>query len=258
MNYSAKNFMFKFSIFIVLLYLLPACEKEKSPVSVFYGTEQPMGDGTIKSFIETDETGAPVSLGVTFTDAALQNLPTGFEFGYSYTLDLPVEVKIPPYNHISCDWNEHGHPPMGVYNVPHFDFHNYFISLDERAAIKAEDSLQFANHPLDKYIPEHYEAEEGGIPNMGGHFVDVTSGEFNDQKFDYTFIFGNYDAQVIFIEPMITLEVFKSKKDVSIPITQPKAWQKSGYYPQNYHFYYDTEKDSHIVVMENMVWHDAQ
>ena len=254
------SFIFKSVLFMGLVCLLPSCKKDKDEnlSATYFGTEQTMGRGTIKSFIEVDKAGAPISLGVKFYDASLEGLPTGYETGYSYTLDLPKEVELPPYNHISCDWNEHGHPPMDVYTVPHFDFHNYFISQDERAKIGADDLEQFAHKPAEKFIPAGYELEDGGVPNMGGHFVDETSGEFNGEDFDYTFIFGNYDGNIIFIEPMITMETFQSKKNISIPITQPQAWQRSGYYPKTYGIYYDAETKEHTVVMEGMEWHDGE
>jgi hypothetical protein len=46
---------------------------------------------------------------------------------------------------------------------------------------------------------------------MGSHFVDITSPEFNGGIFTQTFIFGSYESNVIFYEPMITLDYLLSK-----------------------------------------------
>ncbi len=50
----------------------------------------------------------------------------------------------------------------------------------------------------------------GGVPQMGAHWVDVTSPELNGSTFAQTFIYGSYDGQVNFYEPMITLDFLKN------------------------------------------------
>ena len=53
------------------------------------GQTQRMGAGTVKSWVKVDETGKPASLGLTFDETALQNLPIE---GGSTVLTLPKEV----------------------------------------------------------------------------------------------------------------------------------------------------------------------
>jgi hypothetical protein len=71
----------------------------------------------------------------------------------------------------------------------------------------------------------------GGVPMMGAHWVDPTSGEFHGQPFGETFIFGSYEGKVTFYEPMITLEFLKNNSNFERSIPQPAKVQKSGYYP---------------------------
>ncbi len=77
----------------------------------------------------------------------LEGLPTGQHHPPSYVLRLPAEVSLPPYDHVTLDWNEHGHEPMHVYDKPHFDVHYYFLSEAERDRIGPDDTLAF-NQPL--------------------------------------------------------------------------------------------------------------
>ena len=73
------------------------------------------------------------------SEAALSGLPaeppaTG---EWEYQLSLPPEAAGSGYDHVTVDWNPHGHIPEGVYNVPHFDFHFYVIDSTARNAITA-------------------------------------------------------------------------------------------------------------------------
>ncbi len=93
------------------------------------------------------------------------------------------------------------------------------------------DSSKFNNWPAPDYLPEHYFNPGGGVPQMGTHWVDLTSPEFNGQPFTQTFIYGSYDGKITFHEPMITLEFLKNSSDFERDIPQPVKVQKSGYYP---------------------------
>jgi hypothetical protein len=82
------------------------------------------------------------------------------------------------------DWNPHGHEPEQIYGAPHFDFHFYSISQAERAAIPAyeADPTKFDNGPGAAYLPPTYMNFGGGVPQMGAHWVDITSPELNQQN----------------------------------------------------------------------------
>jgi len=93
------------------------------------------------------------------------------------------------------------------------------------------DSLKFKNWPAPAYLPAGYFNAGGGVPQMGAHWVDPTSGEFNGLGFTQTFIYGSYDGKVTFYEPMITLEFLKATSNFERTIPQPAKVQKTGYYP---------------------------
>jgi hypothetical protein len=100
-----------------------------------------------------------------------------------------------------------GHPPPGIYSVPHFDFHFYKMPLAERLAIPPypQAMAAFNNNPLPGYLPTAYVKAPAGEAKMGAHWMDVTSPEFNGQPFTHTFVYGSYDGKVNFLEPMATL-----------------------------------------------------
>jgi hypothetical protein len=251
-------FKFQMKTFFGFLLLASAlfitsCKEDPVRKTEFFGKAVTVGAGKAMSYVKTDDDGEPLEIGVMFDEKALENLPTGHAHGYEYVLELPTDVDVAPFNHIAMHWNEHGHEPEGVYTVPHFDYHFYFMTNEARKAIGANDSTQF-NKPLPaQNLPPQYFETPGGVPAMGAHIVDLLSPEIaGTGPFTKTFIFGKYDANLIFIEPMITVEYLKGKPNESIPIRQPQKWQKTGYYPTSYGIRYNEATKMYRVVMENL------
>ncbi|MBB4079721.1 hypothetical protein GGR28_002346 [Lewinella aquimaris] len=241
-------------LFALLLVLLPACKEDAVVQTRFTGPEVAMGNGMARAVVQTDLQGTPLSLAVEFDAAALNGLPTGHFPPPSYVLRLPAGVSLPPYDHITLDWNEHGHEPPHVYDKPHFDVHFYFMTEAERDAIGPDDSLAF-NQPLPaENLPLDYLETPGGVPGMGAHVIDLRSPEISGEgTFTHTFIYGKYAGQITFLEPMITTEFLRSKPDVTAEVRQPQAWQQPGYYPTKYRVAYEAGKDSYSVVLQDFI-----
>ncbi|MDP4263565.1 MAG: DUF5602 domain-containing protein [Bacteroidota bacterium] len=216
--------------------LFTACKKPgDDKAGIFKGPEIQVHNGKAWSWIQTDNSGNPERLAITLTDAALNSVPVGGGAGdeNDWTLQFPPKANVTPFNHAGLDWNPNGHEPPGIYDQPHFDFHFYMMTPAEVAAIPPYnmDSLKFKNWPAPSYFPANYFNPGGGVPQMGTHWVDLTSGEFNGQGFTQTFIYGSYDGKVTFYEPMITLEFLKNNSNFERAIPQPAKVQKTGYYP---------------------------
>lgn len=225
-----------------------------------YGPAQALGNGSVRSYVTLDD-GEPTAIGLTFSEAALTNLPAGNEHGtHEVVLALPAETAVAPYNHISFDWNPQGHEPPGVYDRPHFDIHFYMISEAERDAITPTDpdfEAKSNKQPAAQYVPAGYVQTPGGIPRMGAHWVDPTSPEFTEDGFSRTFIYGFWDGHMAFLEPMITkafIESVKASQDqtVSFPIPQPPAVEKPGYYPAQYSVRYDARAKTYTIALEGL------
>ncbi|WP_256010425.1 DUF5602 domain-containing protein [Desertivirga xinjiangensis] len=236
---------------------LTSCKKddEKNDKSgTFYGIEVPVGNGKAKTFITTDETGAPIAVGVQLTDQALVNLPNGSHLhtthaeAPSYTLPLPQQKLHTPFDHVTLDWNPHGHPPENVFDKPHFDVHFYMMSEQERLTITGDDP-KIEDLPEPRFLPESFVPIAGGVPQMGKHWVDPSS---MSGTFTQAFLYGTYDKRVTFYEPMVTLAYLQSKPDSVSLIAQPEAFLKTGvHYPSRYRVKYDAGNKVYLIVLED-------
>lgn len=223
------------------------------------GEVKSMGDGVIWSWVEYGPGGTPSAIGVTFTETALSGLPEKSPPGghsWAYDLELPKRAAVAPYNHIVVDWNPAGHVPPGVYDVPHFDFHFYMITPEERSRItvKKEDLPRHARKPPAQYVPAGYILPDGTQePRMGSHWIDPESPEFHKQPFRKTFIYGSYDGHVTFYEPMVSLACLRENRtNDSEAIKLPASYEKRGYHPVAYAVKYDAVRKEYTVSLERL------
>ncbi|MBA3726294.1 MAG: hypothetical protein H0W86_07530 [Armatimonadetes bacterium] len=180
--------------------------------------------------------------GLSFTETALTGLPenkpdNGMD-GYEFVLMMPKQAGSTGISHVSIDWNPKGHIPPGVYDVPHFDVHFYLASTKERMKMTLDEASmkKCQKKPDAKLLPAGYiYAPQGEVKYMGAHWVDVKSPELNGSPFTHTFIYGTYDARVVFLEPMVTRAFLEGKAAVNAPIKQPETYQLAGkYFPTKY------------------------
>lgn len=224
--------------------LFSSCKKEHDMdrPGIFKGPEEQVHDGKAWTWFETDKAGQPKKLALAITDAALNSVPVGDggtgphdhgDMENNWILKFHPKADVLPFNHVGMGWNPNGHEPEQVYGLPHFDFHFYMPTPEEIAAIPVYEQAKekFDNYPAAEYFPANYMNFGGGVPQMGAHWIDVTSPEINGAKFTQTFIYGSYDGKVTFYEPMITLEFLKATSNFTRPIPEPAKVQKTGWYP---------------------------
>jgi hypothetical protein len=225
--------------------ILTSCSKEKNndKSGLFKGPEVQVHDGKAWTSVQLDKDGNPLRLAISLTDDALNSVPVGGDettdhdhsnMDNNWVLPFDARAAVTPFNHVGMGWNPSGHEPEPIYGQPHFDFHFYMTTPAEVAAIPPYELApeKFDNWPAPAYFPANYFNAGGGVPQMGAHWVDVTSGEFNVQLFTQTFIYGSYDGKVTFYEPMITLEFLKTANNFERAIPQPAKVQQSGWYPK--------------------------
>jgi hypothetical protein len=228
------------------------------------GGAEKMGAGTVQSFVRLDPSGAPLAIGVTLSAGALEQLPpipnavsrcfdldgngrhTGHEChgDEERILDVPADSSVElPFRWIQVNWN-----PAGHHNTPyakaHFDFHFHTGDRDRVEAIapgrcgELADCGDFkvATRPVPaQYAPSGYIDVGAVVPRMGNHLLDSQSPELKDSlPFTSTFIYGAYDGELIFWEPMITLDFLRETRDACLEIRQPHAFRQAGYYPTQY------------------------
>jgi hypothetical protein len=221
----------------------------------FYSSTLPIGNGTVRAWVSQNSKGEPISVGVNFSEKALENLPTE---PAQFVLLLPKNKGKNFYTHVLVDWNPQGHEPAHVYDLPHFDVHFYTISNEDRMAIGPNDLAQFANAPSSQYVPDHYMQIPGGVPQMGAHWADLLSPEFNGGVFTKTFIWGSYDGKFIFWEPMITRDYLLSHPDDLVTLRQPSAYAHDGYYATQYSVSYSESPKEYTVALRNLVFQNGE
>jgi hypothetical protein len=228
-----------------------------------YGTPVAVGNGTVRSYI-TYAGGEAVEVGVAMSEDVMQGLPgksgdhgEGHLDMHEFVLELP-QGNPTPFKHIGFNWNPGGHEPPGIYDQPHFDFHFYMIPVADRLAIIPTDTASFnakaRNYPAPEFVPAGYIAPVPmGVPQMGVHWIDPTSPEFNGQPFTTTFIYGSWNGKLIFAEPMITKALIESKKTITTPIGVAKSYSQPGRYPSSYTIRWNEVAKQYEVALTGLV-----
>ncbi len=215
----------------------PSCQD-----GVYWGSNVTFNSSQIRSFISIKNS-TPQEVGYQIPNTAFQGLPNA-NAAENQTILIPLpSVACQPllFDHLTFNWDPMGHDPQGVYSVPHFDFHMYTISVARRLAININDNFILVP-PDPGYMPSGYYGPIGPLSALGSHWVDTTAPEFNGGTFTKTFVYGSYNGEVIFEEPMVTLEYLGSSilADV-VPIRQPAQYQRNGYYPTDYRIIKDSK-----------------
>lgn len=217
---------------------LGACKKDDNTTKLFKGKSVAFQNGTAFTWYEVDKTNKPLRIAIAIDDAAMASLDRGdgkdgHTHNNSVSLPMPPQAHSSIYTHGLLDWNPMGHPPPGVYDLPHFDFHFYTSSEADRLAIPPYEQApdKFENYPAADYMPLNYVPIPEGVPQMGAHWADVTSPELNGQKFTQTFIYGSYNGKVTFQEPMVTEAFLNANAGFTRSIPQAAKVEKPGWYP---------------------------
>jgi hypothetical protein len=198
---------------------------------------------------------------------------------HEYIIALPEGNKT-PFKFLELNWNPMGHEPEGVYqDVPHFDFHFYTISKEERDAI-VPTNPDFAKHandiPTGEYVPPFTvplgppgaQPAQLAVPMMGVHWSDVRSAELQKllgkpeafKPFTATFIHGSWKGEFHFWEPMITRAHILAKattddravRDEVIPIATPARYKVAGYYPSAYRITWDADAQEYRISLTQL------
>ena len=248
----------------LLVLPLAGCEDDVSRPDLdglVYGDAVALGAGNARSYVQL-ENGTPVEIGVALSEQALQGLPAGNgdanDHSNMFVHLLPMPDGVPlQFNFVELDWNPAGHEPPGIYDLPHFDFHFNLNTEAERLAIDPADPAfqQMAeNVPAQEFMPAGYVAPAlVAVPRMGVHWIDPTSPELNGETFTATFIYGTWDGELIFAEPMITREFLLSKPSFNKTIPAPARVQKAGPMPTAYRIYWNETTKEYRVALASLV-----
>ena len=243
-------------------FLFWSCQKEPADKNnTFKGPELKMGNGKARSFFTVSHAGIPQELGVEMTPSALTGLSQNHDDHAASPFVLPLHQKatnLTPFDHITINWEPHGHPPMGVFDRPHFDVHFYKISLQEQTSIPPytpATAALFDNFPPAGYLPPSYVPFPGGVPQMGKHWVNANSPVLSGQAiFTSEMTYGTYNGRVTFLEPMVTMDFLQKVQRFSTAFPQPQQFSPSGtYYPTVYNVYRDQSTQKIYVSLSEFV-----
>lgn len=270
----ATRFLLLLLVAALLPLALTGCDASDDDARTLFGTAVDVGDGTARSYVEMDASGMPAAVGVVLTAAALDGLPDG-SGGHAphemmHTLPIAAEARAAglPFDHLSLDWNPHGHEPEGLFTVPHFDVHFYMVPEATRSTWTPADPLfrqKGLTMPAAKYVPQGFFTPPGTepVPMMGAHWVDSTDPTYapGGPGFGEVFIWGSYDGQVVFAEPMITRALLKnlpaSGGAHQESLAQPQAFAKAGRYPTRYSIRYDGGRKEYRIELGGLTQRSA-
>lgn len=247
------NSMFRnLAVLVALVLSISACDKKDPWAGTFIGEEGTFGFGKAHTYVINDNDGNPVEVGVSMDKAAFDNF-NEMSGDTEVSLDYPAEAGETPFKHQFMGYASHGHEPVPIYGIAHFDLHFYTSTEAERTAITPFDTVKAALLPNAEFFPAAY-FSAGLVPQMGVHWIDPTSSEFNGATFTSTFIWGSFDNKVTFLEPMISQQFIKDTHEFEVELKQPAKYDQPGkYYPTRYGFKHDHEKDVYNFYLSGFV-----
>lgn len=244
----------RFALLGITAAALTSCTEGTSPEQTVFGPVVTVGTGTARTYVQISSAGEPLAVGVVLSETALAGLPAT---GTVYVLALPAEAPIAPYNHATLNWQPAGHPPPGIFTVPHFDVHFYMVTQAEVAAITPTDpqfAVKAAVTPSAEFIPAGYVRDPGAVPNMGTHWTDPASPEFNGQPFTKTFLYGSWNGTFTFYEPMGAKSFLESKPAIAaVTLKLPSRYAKPGYHPTTYTVGFDATAKEYVIALTGLV-----
>ncbi|MEP7000538.1 MAG: DUF5602 domain-containing protein [bacterium] len=240
---------------VVAIGVVFACADSIAPdeSGTFFGPLTVMAGGSARAYVTLDRAGAPTELGVALNEASLTGLPAA---AAEYVFALPAQASTTAYKHAVINWAPTGHPPAGVYTVPHFDVHFYMIDQTQREAILLGDAqlaAKMANQPAAPFVPAGY-AIGMGSALMGLHWNDPEAPERKGAPFTKTFIYGSYDGTFTFGEPMMSLAYLQTKPVADVTtIKLPTQYATKGYQPTTYTIDFDANAKEYRIALTGLV-----
>lgn len=193
--------------------------------------------------------------------ASIENAPKDAQMVWPPVAD--AKLKLPEaaaaksgLTQLSIFWEAGGHPPA-PFMTPHFDFHFYVLPIGAEMAIDCKDLSKPAVLPAGYGLPDQDlppdMAQMTGVktlvgvcvPQMGMHSLPTADLERTD-VFSGDMVIGYYQANPIFIEPMLTRAMLLEKRSFDLPI--PAVPGLKGNYPRAFHAEYDEKSQAYRFV----------
>lgn len=182
------------------------------------GAGAPWTPPVVTSFARLGAHDEILGVGVVVPVKSFEDLPA-FDpaFENELGLEMPASVRDKTFIQLlRINWFQSGHGPA-PYDQPHFDLHFFRGAAHDIDKITCVDTAPF---PPSILVPG-YETPSTCVPKMGYHAwptADVTSGEFTA-----SIILGYADQKMVFVEPMVSRDVFLARKTFERAIPAPAS-----------------------------------
>ena len=220
------------------------------------GATATIGGRAVSSWATVDRNNVVTEVGVTLPLAVIENPPAqpgSGPLGAIAVLPFPAQAQSSTFlNHVEMHWNPSGHEPGRYENIPHFDLHYYAVPESEVRAIAPgrDPAAPATNQVPDGYL---YPGQDALVPQMGVHAVSKAEFAPGAPPFSASMILGYYNGRMTFVEPMITQELLKSRKTISLPIARPAVLGRATRYPTRFTGTYDARAGAYQLVLSDFV-----
>ncbi len=176
---------------------------------------EPMEGVTVASSVNLDGEIAEISASV--PKAVLKRFQREERNGVAH-VDYDDEVTEQTFfRHAGMDYNAQGHGPPGQNDLPHIDIHFYGIDQATREAITCQGEPM----PADNRVPEGVEVNVTGEPFGGCVKAMGAHGGVPYDRLTANMIYGYHDGALIFVEPMIDIDLVTSEERIELDIPLP-------------------------------------
>lgn len=227
-----------------------------------WGETAELGTGEVTTFVSVHPDSGERVIGAEMTPGVLEEDASEHE---KYVVDFPDSDEV-PFSWLGLDWEPGGHYPGDKYAIPHLDWHFYFAPHEQIKDIPtiamppseySEDEYYTEPLPMDQ-VPENYFRTNYVFGYMGEHLYDETEPEYNDGTFGNTFVYGHWENELIFMEPMITVPYFEQLMSDEEPeldqlkgkghthrkeLSMPERFPEAGEYPTESTVKYHEDED---------------
>ena len=178
----------------------------------------PPASAGVTSFAHVDDQGKILGVGVVVPVKSFENIPD-FDPAFQGTLgvEMPESVRDKTFIQLlRINWLSGGHGPS-PYGAPHFDLHFY---RGTKAAVDAITCFDTSPFPAE-ILATAYETPSTCVAAMGYHAWPTA--DIVTNTFSASIILGYAAQKMVFIEPMITRELFLSRKSFELVIPRPTS-----------------------------------
>jgi hypothetical protein len=181
------------------------------------GSAPPVG-GPVTSFAHVTDQGEILGVGAVVPVKSFENVPD-FDPAFQGTIgiEMPESVRDKTFVQLlRINWISGGHGPS-PYGKPHFDLHFYRGTMEQVSAINCFDTSPFPA----EILASGYETPTTCVSGMGYHAWP--SADIISNTFSASIILGYAAQKMVFIEPMITRELFLARKSFELNIARPAS-----------------------------------